>query len=306
MYSSPPAPAVAQRSSRAYRRTCGATWRRRRGPGSRPPKRRTSRSCRRSGGASGSSSRRRTGTRCPPRRPAPPPRRLPSPGRGRRGPPAPGAARTAGTSPAPRSSAVGAAAPRSAPAASSASAPRSWKNRHAARRRYRRRTRPPAGSPRTRTNARRCHLRCRPAGKRRLGSPPLEVVQREPRHGHRPQHGLGCRLVCAAELGHGEHEAVVQLARPPEPRPGLAVPVPVPLLLTTHSQRRCHFRRAHRGASYRSVGGVASMRGRSSRRRDDGSKQLVLAKQRPRQENKQAQRVIDRRSMPPRAARGLL
>nr|ACR37724.1 unknown [Zea mays] len=172
MYSSPPAPAVAQRSSRAYRRTCGATWRRRRGPGSRPPKRRTSRSCRRSGGASGSSSRRRTGTRCPPRRPAPPPRRLPSPGRGRRGPPAPGAARTAGTSPAPRSSAVGAAAPRSAPAASSASAPRSWKNRHAARRRYRRRTRPPAGSPRTRTNARRCHLRCRPAGKRRLGSPP--------------------------------------------------------------------------------------------------------------------------------------
>lgn len=173
------------------------------------------------------------------------------------------------------------------------------------------------------------------------------MVQREPRHGHRPHHGLGRRLcnvlvtkadvgssiqasgqrkdwtgsgcefvggrqrgeeltVRAAELGHGEHEAVVQLARPPEPRPGLAVPVPVPLLLTTHSQRRCHFRRAHRGASYRSVGGVASMRGRSSRRRDDGSKQLVLAKQRPRQENKQAQRVIDRRSMPPRAARGLL
>jgi hypothetical protein len=36
--------------------------------------------------------------------------------------------------------------------------------------------------------------------------------------------------VCAAELGHGEHEAVVHLARPPETRPGLAVPV---LLLTT-------------------------------------------------------------------------
>ena len=81
--------------------------------------------------------------------------------------------------------------------------------------------------------------------------------------------------VCAAELGHGEHEAVVELACPPEPRPG-GLAVPVLLLLTT--QRR-HFQRAHRGASYRSkrssVGGVASMRSRSSggrsssRRRDD-------------------------------------